>query len=45
VQDLRVGEHVFDIQFWREGEETNFEVLKGDANAVIRRSMVAAASE
>jgi len=42
VQDLRIGQQVFDIRFWREGEETDFEVLKGDANAVIRRSVVAA---
>jgi glycogen debranching enzyme len=40
VHDLRVGEHTFDIRFSREGDQTNFEVLKGDANAVIRRRMV-----
>jgi glycogen debranching enzyme len=38
VFDLRVGTHRFDIRFWREGEETQFEVLKGDPTAVERRS-------
>jgi glycogen debranching enzyme len=27
----------FDIRFWRDGEETRFEVLKGDARRVARR--------
>jgi glycogen debranching enzyme len=36
VVDLRVGKHQFDIRFWREGEETRFEVLRGDPNAVER---------
>jgi hypothetical protein len=30
VFDLRVGEARFDIRFWREGEETQFEVLQGE---------------
>jgi hypothetical protein len=38
VFDLRVGAHRFDIRFWREGEKTQFEVLKGDPTAVERRS-------
>ena len=36
--DLRVGEARFDIRFWRDGEETQFEVLQGDPKAVERRS-------
>jgi len=36
--DLRVGEARFDIRFWRDGEETQFEVLQGDPKAVHRRS-------
>ncbi len=36
VLDLMVGELRFDIRFWREEEETRFEVLKGDATAVMR---------
>ena len=39
VQDLRVGQQIFDIRFWRDGEATEFEVLKGPAAAVSRRSM------
>jgi glycogen debranching enzyme len=38
VLDLRVGTHRFDIRFWRDGEETQFEVLQGDRNAVERSS-------
>ena len=38
VFDLRVGKHRFDIRFWRDGEETQFEVLRGDPRAVERRS-------
>jgi glycogen debranching enzyme len=34
VQDLRVGKHKFDIRFWREGEQTKFEVIKGDPKLV-----------
>jgi glycogen debranching enzyme len=37
VRDLRVGGHLFDIRFWREGGETQFEVLRGDPKAVERR--------
>lgn len=37
--DLTVGQQTFDIRFWREQHETRFEVLKGDAAAVIRRKM------
>ena len=37
VQDLRVGTDVFDIRFWRTGDATEFEVLKGPAQSVIRR--------
>ncbi|MGH7747298.1 MAG: hypothetical protein ACREQ5_21445, partial [Candidatus Dormibacteria bacterium] len=41
VFDLMVGELRFDIRFWREQEETRFEVLKGDATKVLRRPMTA----
>ena len=40
VQSLRLGEAVFDIRFWRHGDATSFEVLKGDPDAVIRRSIL-----
>jgi glycogen debranching enzyme len=38
VLDLRVGKQRFDIRFRRDGEETQFEVLRGDPKAVERRS-------
>jgi hypothetical protein len=38
VYDLRVGKHRLDISFWREGEETEFEVIRGDPEAVERSS-------
>jgi glycogen debranching enzyme len=37
VLDLRVGKHQFDIRFWRAGDETHFEVLRGDPRAVACR--------
>src|SRR3984885_11758987 len=37
VLDLHVGQHRFDIRFWRDGDETKFEVLRGDPQAVGRR--------
>jgi glycogen debranching enzyme len=36
--DLHVGRRRFDIRFWRDGDETQFEVLKGDPKAVVRNS-------
>ena len=36
VQDLHVGKHKLDIRFWREGEQTAFEVIKGDTKLVER---------
>jgi len=36
VLDLRLGKHQFDIRFWRAGDETRFEVLRGDPKAVER---------
>jgi glycogen debranching enzyme len=38
VSDLRVGAHAFDIRFWRDGTETKFEVVRGNARAVERSS-------
>jgi hypothetical protein len=34
MQDLRVGRHKLDIRFWREEEQTAFEVIKGDPKRV-----------
>jgi glycogen debranching enzyme len=36
VRDLRIGKQKLDIRFWREGEETAFDVIKGDPNLVER---------
>jgi hypothetical protein len=36
VYDLHIGKHKLDIRFWREGEETAFEVIKGDPKLVER---------
>jgi hypothetical protein len=36
VRDLRIGKHKFDMRFWREGEQTAFEVIKGDPKLVER---------
>ena len=44
VLDLRVHSHIFDIRFWRDGEDTKFEVLRGDPK-LIERSRMAAACE
>ncbi|MBV9251841.1 MAG: amylo-alpha-1,6-glucosidase, partial [Acetobacteraceae bacterium] len=35
--DLRLGRRHFDIRFWREGQETQFEVLRGDKHLVDRQ--------
>ena len=39
VHDLHLGKHKLDIRFWREGEETAFEVTKGDPGLVERSDM------
>src|SRR5690348_16438425 len=39
VHDLRIGKHMLDIRFWREGEQTAFEVIKGDPKLVQRRDI------
>jgi hypothetical protein len=45
VHDLRIGRHQLDIRFWRDGGETAFEVLKGDASVVERREIAARTAE
>jgi glycogen debranching enzyme len=42
VLDLRIGSDTFDVRFWREGERTEFEVLNGDPERVVRRSLAVA---
>lgn len=34
ISDLRLGPHKFDIRFWRDGEATKFQVLRGNAKMV-----------
>jgi glycogen debranching enzyme len=36
VRDLRIGKHKLDIRFWTKGDETEFEVIKGDPKLVER---------
>jgi hypothetical protein len=40
VHDLRIGKHMLDIRFWREGQQTVFDVIKGDPKLVERRDVV-----
>jgi len=40
VYDLHLGKHKLDIRFWREGEQTVFEVIKGDPALVERCNLV-----
>jgi glycogen debranching enzyme len=40
VRDLRVGKHRLDVRFWREGEQTAFEVIKGDPKLLERCDVV-----
>ena len=40
VQDLRLGRHKLNIRFWREGEQTAFEVIRGNPKLVERCDMV-----
>jgi glycogen debranching enzyme len=40
VRDLRIASLTFDIRFARKGEVTEFEVLNGPKDAVIRRAMM-----
>jgi glycogen debranching enzyme len=38
VLDLQIGKRHFDLRFWRDGEKTRWEVLKGDHDAIVARS-------
>jgi glycogen debranching enzyme len=40
LTDLRLGKRRFDIRFWRDGNDTVFEVLSGKRDAVERKSIV-----
>ena len=45
VRDLHIGKHKLDIRFWREGEETAFQVIKGDPKLVERCDIASKAAE
>ena len=36
AENVRIGEHKLHIRFWTEGDETAFEVIKGDPKLVER---------
>jgi glycogen debranching enzyme len=36
IRDLRIGRHKLDIRFWRDDDNTKFQVLNGDADVVER---------
>ncbi len=38
LYDLRLGKQKLDVRFWRDDEETHFEVLRGDPTTVEERS-------
>jgi hypothetical protein len=38
LNDLRLGRRQFDIRFWRDGDKTQWQVLKGNQDAVARRN-------
>lgn len=40
LYDLRLGRRTLDVRFWREGQETKFEVLRGDARLVEHRDVM-----
>jgi glycogen debranching enzyme len=42
LKDLRVGKHVYDVRFWREGQASKWEVLRGDAARVLQRPFAVA---
>ena len=42
--DVRLGKCSFDIEFWRDGEETKFKVLRGDKKSVVRRDFAQASA-
>jgi hypothetical protein len=37
--DLRLGGRTMNVRFWRDGNETKFEVLRGDPRVVVLRAI------
>lgn len=42
LRDMRIGSHHFDLRFWRDGRETRWQVLRGEADLVCHRSFATA---
>jgi glycogen debranching enzyme len=42
ISDLRIGPERFDLRFWRDGEQSRWEVLKGTKDAIASRSFTTA---
>jgi glycogen debranching enzyme len=45
VRDLRIGKHKIDMHFWRDGEQTAFEIIKGDPRLVERCDLASKAAQ
>jgi glycogen debranching enzyme len=45
VRDLRIGKHKLDIRFWREGDQTAFDVVKGNPRLVERCDVASKAAQ
>jgi glycogen debranching enzyme len=45
VRDLRIGKHKLDIRFWREGDQTAFDVIKGNPRLVERCDVASMAAQ
>ena len=45
MRDLRVGRHRLDLRFWRDGDRTAFEVVRGNAGVVERCDAASKAAE
>jgi hypothetical protein len=45
VRDLHIGTNKLDIRFWREGEETALQVIKGDPTLVDRCNIASKTAE
>jgi hypothetical protein len=45
VRDLRIGKHKLDIRFWRGGEQTAFDVVKGEPRLVERCDIASKAAQ
>jgi glycogen debranching enzyme len=42
IKDLRVGRRVYDMKFWREGQSSKWEVLRGEPTRIVQRPFAVA---